>query len=35
MNEIYWKVFTPDFGRPAYSPKMMFKKLYLQFLYNL
>ena len=34
-NELCHDAYTPDFGRPAYEPAMMFKILFLQFLYNI
>ena len=35
INELCHDAYTPDFGRPAYEPAMMFKILFLQFLYNI
>ena len=35
VNELCHDVYTPDFGRPAYEPEMMFKILFLQFLYDI
>jgi len=34
VNELCRDAYTPDFGRPAYGPEMMFKIIFLQFLYN-
>ena len=34
VNELCRDAYTPDFGRPAYEPEMMFKILFLQFLYD-
>jgi len=34
VNELCRDAYTPDFGRPAYGPEMMFKMIFLQFLYN-
>ena len=35
VNELCGDAYTPDFGRPAYAPEMMFKILFLQFLYDI
>ena len=35
INELCHDAYTPDFGRPACEPAMMFKILFLQFLYNI
>lgn len=35
VNELCRDAYTPDFGRPAYEPEMMFKVLFLQFLYDI
>jgi IS5 family transposase len=35
VNELCRDVYSPDFGRPAYRPEMMFKILFLQFLYDI
>ena len=35
VNELCRDAYTPDFGRPAYEPEMMFKILFLQFLYDI
>jgi IS5 family transposase len=35
VNELCKDAYTPDFGRPAYEPEMMFKVLFLQFLYDI
>jgi IS5 family transposase len=35
VNELCQDAYTPDFGRPAYDPEMMFKILFLQFLYHI
>ena len=35
VNELCQDAYTPDFGRPAYEPEMMFKILFLQFLYHI
>lgn len=35
VNELCKDAYTPDFGRPAYEPEMMFKILFLQFLYDI
>jgi IS5 family transposase len=34
VNELCRGAYIPDFGRPAYKPEMMFKILFLQFLYD-
>ena len=34
VNELCRDAYTPDFGRPAYGPEMMFKIVFLQFLYD-
>jgi IS5 family transposase len=34
VDELCRDVYNPDFGRPAYGPEMMFKIIFLQFLYN-
>ena len=34
VNELCRDAYTPDFGRPAYEPEMMFKMIFLQFLYD-
>jgi IS5 family transposase len=34
VNELCRDVYTSDFGRPAYGPEMMFKIIFLQFLYD-
>ena len=34
VNELCRDVYTPDFGRPAYGPEIMFKIIFLQFLYD-
>ena len=34
VNELCRDAYTPDFGRPAYGPEMMFKIIFLQFLYD-
>ena len=34
VSELCRDAYTPDFGRPAYGPEMMFKMIFLQFLYN-
>jgi IS5 family transposase len=34
VNELCRDAYSPDFGRPAYEPEMMFKIIFLQFLYN-
>ena len=35
IDELCHDAYTPDFGRPACEPEMMFKILFLQFLYNI
>jgi IS5 family transposase len=35
VNKLCRDAYTPDFGRPAYEPEMMFKILFLQFLYDI
>jgi IS5 family transposase len=35
VNELCRQAHTTEFGRPAYAPEMMFKILYLQFLYDI
>jgi len=35
VNELCRDAYTPDFGRPAYEPEMIFKILFLQFLYDI
>ena len=35
VNELCQDAYTPDFGRPAYEPEMMFRILFLQFLYDI
>jgi IS5 family transposase len=35
INELCRDAYTPDKGRPAYEPQMMFKMLFLQFLYDI
>ena len=35
VNELCRDAYTPDSGRPAYEPEMMFKILFLQFLYDI
>jgi len=35
INELCRDAYTPDFGRPAYEPEMMFRILFLQFLYDI
>ena len=35
VNELCQDAYTPDFGRPAYEPEMMFKIIFLQFLYDI
>jgi transposase len=32
VNELCWDAYAPEFSRPAYEPKMMFKITLLQFL---
>ena len=34
VNELCRDAYTPDFGRPAYGPEIMFKIIFLQFLYD-
>jgi IS5 family transposase len=34
VNKFCRSAYSPDFGRPAYGPEMMFKIIFLQFLYN-
>lgn len=34
VNELCRDAYTPDFGRPAYSPETMFKIIFLRFLYD-
>jgi len=34
VSELCRDAYTPDFGRPAYGPEMMFKIIFLQFLYD-
>jgi IS5 family transposase len=34
VNKLCRDAYTPDFGRPAYRPEMMFKIIFLQFLYG-
>ena len=34
VNELCRDAYTPDLGRPAYEPEMMFKIIFLQFLYD-
>ena len=34
VNQLCRDAYTPDFGRPAYEPEMMFKIIFLQFLYD-
>jgi IS5 family transposase len=34
VDELCRDAYHPDFGRPAYGPEMMFKIIFLQFLYN-
>ena len=34
VNELCRDAYIPDFGRPAYGPEMMFKMIFLQFLYD-
>jgi transposase len=34
VNEVCRDAYSPDFGRPAFGPEMMFKIVFLQFLYN-
>jgi transposase len=35
VNELCQDAYTPHFGRLAYEPEMMFKILFLQFLYDI
>jgi IS5 family transposase len=35
VNELCRDAYTPELGRPAYAPEMMFKILFLQFLYDI
>ncbi len=35
VNQLCRDAYTPDFGRSAYEPEMMFKILFLQFLYDI
>ena len=35
VNDLCRDAYTPDIGRPAYEPQMMFKMLFLQFLYDI
>jgi len=35
VNGLCRDAYTPDFGRPAYEPEMIFKILFLQFLYDI
>ncbi len=35
VNELCRDAYTPDFGRPAYESELMFKVLFLQFLYDI
>jgi IS5 family transposase len=35
VNELCREAYNPDIGRPAYEPQMMFKILFLQFLYDI
>ena len=35
VNELCRDAYTPDFGRPAYEPEMIFKILSLQFVYDI
>jgi IS5 family transposase len=35
VNELCRDAYNPDVGRPAYEPEMMFKILFLQFLYDI
>lgn len=35
VNELCRDAYTPESGRPAYAPEMMFKILFLQFLYDI
>jgi IS5 family transposase len=34
VSELCREAYTPDFGRPAYGPEIMFKIIFLQFLYD-
>jgi IS5 family transposase len=34
VNQLCRDTYCPDFGRPAYGPQMMFKIIFLQFLYS-
>lgn len=34
VSELCRDAYTPDFSRPAYGPDMMFKIIFLQFLYD-
>jgi IS5 family transposase len=35
VNKLCRDAYAPDFGRPAYEPEMMFKILFLQFIYDI
>ena len=35
VNDLRRDAYNPDRGRPAYEPQMMFKMLFLQFLYDI
>ena len=35
VNDLCQGAYNPDIGRPAYEPPMMFKMLFLQFLYDI
>src|SRR4030042_5701979 len=35
VNDLCRDAYNPDIGRPAYEPQMMFKMLFLQFLYDI
>lgn len=35
VNDLCRDAYNPDIGRPAYEPQMIFKMLFLQFLYNI
>lgn len=35
VNQLCRDAYTPNFGRPAYEPEMMFRVLFLQFLYDI
>jgi IS5 family transposase len=35
VNDLCREAYDPDVGRPAYEPQMMFKMLFLQFLYDI